>query len=181
MTVRELEQVTITALKAGNIDAFNLCYDLYFRALCSFANSMVRQPSIAEEIIQNVFLEVWLHREKLPDSSVKAYLLTMVKHDCFDHLKHQKLEEKYAGEYVKFNPEAYEDVFDNLINKDLEKSLQAAIEKLPAHCREIFVLSRFEYISYKGIAEKLSISVKTVENQIGKALKIVRQELDPFL
>ncbi len=182
MTVRELEQVTINALKAGSVEAFSLCYDLYFKALCSFANSMIKQPAVSEEIIQNIFLEVWINREKLPvQASIRTYLLKMVKNDCLDHLKHKKIAERYAGEFLRFNTEAFEDVFDMLVNKDLEKSLEAAIGKLPLQCREIFRLSRFEFMSYKCIAEKLGISIKTVENQIGKALKIVRQELDPIL
>lgn len=182
MTLKELEQVTISALKAGSIDAFNFCFDLYWRPLCSFANSMVRQPAVAEEIVQNLFLDLWINWHKLPEtSSLKAYLLTAVRHDCLDHLKHQKIREKYEGDYLQSHNFAYEDIFDDLINKDLEKSLQAAISKLPRQCREIFLLSRFEYLPYKNIAEKLNLSVKTVENQIGKALKIIRKELDPYL
>lgn len=182
MTLKELEQVTISALKAGSIDAFNFCFDLYWRPLCSFANSMVREPAVAEEIVQNLFLDLWINRHKLPEnSSLKAYLLTAVRHDCLDHLKHKKIREKYEGEYLESHNFAYEDIFDDLINKDLERSLQAAISILPKQCREIFLLSRFQYLSYKEIAEHLNISPKTVENQIGKALKIVRQALDPFL
>jgi RNA polymerase sigma-70 factor (ECF subfamily) len=182
MTVKELEQVTIIALKGGSIDAFNLCYDLYYKPLCSFANYIVKQPAIAEEITQTIFLDVWMNRDKLPEnSSIKAYLLTAVKHDCLDFLKHKKIEEKYAGEYLLSSVEHYEDIFDDLINKDLQESLDRAINKLPKHCREIFLLSRFNFLPYKDIANKLNISVKTVENQISKALRIVRKELDPFL
>lgn len=182
MTVKEFEQVTLAALKEGSIDAFNLCYDLYYKPLSSFANFFVKQPVVAEEITQNVFLEVWMHREKLPlNSSVKAYLLTAVKHDCLDFLKHKKIEEKYADDYLKANIDAYEDVFHGLVNKDLQKSLDLAINKLPTNCRQIFLLSRFNFLSYKEIAKRMNISIKTVENQIGKALKIVRKELDPHL
>ncbi len=182
MTLKELEQVTVLALKEGSIDAFNLCYDLYYKALCSFANFFVKQPAIAEEITQNVFLEVWINREKLPvNSSVKGYLMTAVKHDCLDHLKHKKIEEKYAGHYLRTAHESYEDIFQELVTRDLQISLDLAINKLPKHCREIFLMSRYNYIPYNEIAANLNISVKTVENQIGKALKIVRKELAPFL
>ena len=182
MTLKELEQVTILALKEGNIDAFNLCYDLYYRPLCSFANFFVKQPAVAEEITQNVFLEVWMNREKVPShTSVKAYLMTAVKHDCLDYLKHKKIEERYAGQYLQSAHDSYEDIFQELVSRDLQKSLDLAINKLPTHCREIFLMSRYNYIPYKEIAARLNISVKTVENQIGKALKIVRRELDPFL
>ena len=182
MTLKELEQVTILALKEGSIDAFNLCYDLYYKPLCSFANFFVKQPAVSEEITQNVFLEVWINREKMPaHSSVKAYLMTAVKHDCLDYLKHKKIEEKYVGQYLQTAHDSYEDIFHELVSRDLQKSLDQAINKLPKNCREIFLMSRFSYIPYKEIAATLNISVKTVENQIGKALKIVRRELDPFL
>ena len=77
--------------------------------------------------------------------------------------------------------DSYEDIFDDLINKDLQIALNIAIEKLPKQCKDIFLMSRFKYMSYKEIAATLSLSLKTVENQMGKALKIVRAELEPFL
>jgi RNA polymerase sigma-70 factor (ECF subfamily) len=182
MTLKELEQVTISALREGSIEAFNLCYDLYYKPLCSFANFFVKQPTVAEEIIQNVFLEVWMNRENLPvHSSLKAFLMTATKHDCLDYLKHKKIEANYAGHYLETNQDAYEDIFNELVSKDLQKSLDLAINKLPTQCRAVFLMSRFRYMSYKEIAVELNISIKTVENQIGKALKIVRKELDPFL
>jgi RNA polymerase sigma-70 factor, ECF subfamily len=182
MTIKELELVTIMALKEGSVDAFNLCYDLYFKTLCSFANFFVKNPEVAEEITQTVLLEVWINREKLPvHYSIKSYLMTAVRHDCLDYLKHKKIEERFAGDYLKIANERYDDIFNNLVDMDLQKSLDIAINKLPQHCREIFLMSRFKFMPYKEIAAELNISIKTVENQIGKALKIVRKELDPFL
>jgi RNA polymerase sigma-70 factor (ECF subfamily) len=182
MTVKEFEEITLSAIKQGSIDAFNLCYDLYYKPLCSFANFFVKMPVVAEEIIQNVFMELWLGREKIPlHSSVKSYLMTIVKHDCLDYLKHKKIEEKYSANYLKTVTDGYDHIFNDLVCKDLQKSLDITIDKLPPQCREIFLLSRFSYLSYNEIAEKLNLSVKTVENQIGKALKIVRKELEPYL
>ena len=182
MTLKELEQVTLFSLKEGNVEAFNLCYDLYFKALCSFANLIVKQPEIAEEITQNIFMEIWMKREKLPvNSSFKAYILTAVRNDCLDHLKHKKTVEKYTDLQIKNKTYAYDDIFNQLIDKELQAHLDSAIQKLPEHCRKVFLLSRFHYHSYKEIAGELNISIKTVENQIGKALKIIRKELDPYL
>ncbi len=182
MTLKELEQITLSSLKEGSVDAFNLCYDLYFRALCSYANLIVRQSEIAEEITQNIFMEIWMNRDKIPEhSSFKAYILTAVRNDCLDHLKHKKTVEKYNELLVKNKSLAYDDIFNQLIDNDLQKYLNSAIQKLPEQCRKVFLMSRFHYNSYKEIADKLNISVKTVENQIGKALKIVRKELDPYL
>jgi RNA polymerase sigma-70 factor (ECF subfamily) len=182
MTIKELEQITLYSLKEGNVEAFNLCYDLYYRPLCSYANFIVKNPDSAEEIIQNIFMEIWMNREKLPEnSSFKAYILTAVRNDCLDYLKHKKTVEKYAGLRIREKVVEYDDIFSRLIDKELQVYLNQAIEKLPEGCRKVFELSRFHYNSYKEIAEKLNISIKTVENQIGKALKIVRKELEPYL
>jgi len=182
MTLKELEKITLYSLKEGSVEAFNLCYDLYFKALCSFANLIVKQPEIAEEITQNILMEIWMNREKLPtETSFKAYILTAVRNDCLDHLKHKKMVEKYNDLQIRNQSYAYDDIFNQMIDKELQIHLDLAIKKLPEHCRNVFLLSRFHYHSYKEIAEKLNISIKTVENQIGKALKIVRKELDPYL
>jgi RNA polymerase sigma-70 factor (ECF subfamily) len=182
MTIRELEQVTITTLKEGSVEAINLCFDLYYAALCSTANYYVKQPTLAEEIVQGVFVDLWIHRDSIPTQlTVKGYLMTSVKHDCLDYLKHKKIEERYIDHFKDEMLDSYEDIFNDLVNKDLQKALNNAINKLPTQCREIFLMSRFKYMSYKEIAATLSLSIKTVENQMGKALKIVRTELEPYL
>ena len=182
MTIRELEQVTITALNDGSIDAINLCFDLYYAALCSTANFYVKQPTIAEEIVQGAFVDLWVNRKNIPaNSSIKGYLKLAVKHDCLDHLKHKKIEEQYADQLKDEMMDSYEDVFDDLVNKDLQIVLNSAINKLPKQCKEIFLMSRFKYMSYKEIATTLSLSLKTVENQMSKALKMMREELEPYL
>ncbi len=182
MTVREFEQVTITALKEGSVEAINLCFDLYYAALCSTANYYVKQPTVAEEIVQGAFVDLWINRENIPtQSSVKGYLLISVKHDCLDYLKHKKIEEQYSEHFKDTMMDSYENVFDDLVNKDLQKALNNAIDKLPNQCKEIFLMSRFKYMSYKEIADTLSLSVKTIENQMSKALRTVRIELDPYL
>ena len=178
MTVRELEQVTIHALKKGSVEAFNLCYDMYFSSLCAYANLILHNHEVAEEIVQEIFVNIWIKRNDLPvHTSLKAYLLKSVKNDCLDHLRHLKVKENYAVNFLKESSELYEEVFYDLINNDIQKSLDRAIEKLPTQCREVFTLSRFNYLSYREISDKLNISIKTVENQISKALKIVREEL----
>jgi RNA polymerase sigma-70 factor (family 1) len=182
MTIRELELVTITALKEGSVEAINLCFDLYYAALCSTANYYVKQPTLAEEIVQGVFVEFWINRVNIQEhTSVKGYLMLSVKHDCLDYLKHKKIEERYFDHFKEDTLESYEDIFNDLINKDLQKALNNAIAKLPKQCKDIFLMSRFKYMSYKEIAFSLSLSLKTIENQMGKALKIVRTELEPYL
>lgn len=182
MTAKEFEQVTLSALRNGNIDSYCLCYDLYFNVLCSYANSILKESAVAEEIVQNLFMEIWQNRDKLPDNtSLRAYLLTAVKNDCFDHLKHRRIEKRYAEEYIKTKQESYDNIFDDIVDREIQKFLQDAIDKLGERCREVFLLSRYSYLSYKDISEKLGISVKTVENHISSALKSLREELDHLL
>lgn len=182
MTVRELEQLTLNALKNGNTESYCLCYDLYFKVLCSYSNSIIRDPGVSEEIVQDLFLALWENREKLPDTgSLKAYLFTAVRNDCLDHIKHRKIEKKYAEEYMLTAITHYENIYSELLDKDISRHLDSAIGKLSERCREVFMLSRFHYLSYRDIADKLDISVKTVENQIVNALKILRKELDHLL
>ena len=182
MTVREFEQVTINALKEGNKEAFNLCFDLFYGVLCLFAKRLVGDLSTAEDIVQGVFVDLWIKRENISAyTSVKTYLFLAVKSDCFDFLQHKKVEQRYIDKVRNESPEEAEQEFTPFLEDDLQLLINTAVKKMPEQCSKIFYMSRFRYMSYKAIADELNISPKTVDNQIGKALKIVRQALDEFL
>jgi RNA polymerase sigma-70 factor (ECF subfamily) len=178
MTIREFEQITINSLRNGDTESFCLCYDIYFAPLCSYASRIIRNADESEELVQDLFLEIWQNRSRLPENgSLRAYLFTAVRNDCIDHLKHRKIEKKYADEYLLSAVSHYENIYSDLIDRDIQTQLDSAMNKLPGKCREIFTMSRFSHLSYREIAEKLGISVKTVENQMGNALKTLRKEL----
>lgn len=181
MTVREFEQITIKALKEGSLAAFDLCFKRFYAPLCAFARSNIGVKDVAEEIVQNTFAQLWEHRENLsPKTDIKSYLFIAVKNDCLDFARHRKVEQKYL-DYISSNHDENIEFFDNLIDEDFQKLINEVYNSLPERCRDIFYLSRLDEMSYKDISKKLNISVKTVENQIGKALKIVRQQLDKVL
>ena len=182
MTAREFEQLTLASLREGDVNSFCRCYDIYFDPLCSFAGTVLRNQAAAEEIVQSLFLELWQKRSDLPEEvPLRAYLLTSVKNDCLDYLKHRKIEKMYAEEYLRRTAVHYEDVFDRLVDRELQKALEEAVNRLPERTREVFTLSRYHYLSYKEIAARLAVSVKTVENQLGHALKALRKDLEQFL
>jgi RNA polymerase sigma-70 factor, ECF subfamily len=178
MTIREFEQITINALKEGNVDAFDLCFRRFYTPLVAFARSKTSTYDIAEEIVQNVFAELWERRESLsPKTEIKQYLFSVVKNDCYDYARHLKVEQKYL-DYLTTHQDDSFNFFDTLVDEDFQKLINKVYQLLPEQCRNIFYMSRLEEMSYKDISQKLGISVKTVENQIGKALKLVRQHLD---
>ena len=105
----------------------------------------------------------------------------MVRNACLNLIKHEKIKQKHAGEELASAERSHDGVTQDVLSLELEHKIHQAIETLPEQCRLIFKLSRFEELRYAEIAEQLHISVKTVENQMGKALKIMREHLRDYL
>jgi len=144
-----------------------------------FAKQYVYNNDDAEELVNDSFIAIWGKREELIfDQSLKPYLYTTVKNRCINFIKKNKIE---TIEIEKANYELVaEDTFDvlqQLNKKETENLIFAAIAKLPPKCKQVFLLSRKEELSYKEIAAILDINIKTVENQIGIALKFIRKKL----
>lgn len=136
----------------------------------------------SEEVIQNVFLDIWEKRKSLVfNSSVKAYLYKAVHNSSLNKLKHSKVRRLYAEDFVHHVSPVYNYTEQVLQKNELEKQIHFAINALPEQCRMVFKLSRFEEMKYSEIASHLNISVKTVENHMGKALKLMREHLKDFL
>ncbi|MEZ5017293.1 MAG: RNA polymerase sigma-70 factor [Flavipsychrobacter sp.] len=152
-----------------------------FKDLHGYACSILKDSDDAEEIVQNVFFKLWEKREKIPTlNSVPAYLYRSVHNECLNSIKHNKVKADYQSHslHVASNDT---NTSDNTTTKELEHRIHDAINSLPEQCRTIFQLSRFEELKYREIADKLGLSVKTVENQMGKALKVMRTKLADFL
>jgi len=147
----------------------------YYRMLCAFAMPYVKDAERAEDLVQDLFFRLWLDREKLTvNTSVKAYLFTAVRNRCLNEVKVQGRVRSLVEERDDVQEEdgRSEDEHTERIAR-----VQAAIEALPEERRRVFKLSRYEGLKYHEIAERLGISVKTVENQMGKALKTLREDL----
>lgn len=147
--------------------------------LCRLANRIVNNKAGAEDIVQDVFLKVWNSRETIQtDRPLEGYLYTATTNAALNYLESLSRLNKFRKEFVPANEEG---TSQNISVKELQAEFQKALDRLPPKCKVIFILSRFEGQRYKQIAEQLNISVKTVENQMGKALEIMREELKPFL
>lgn len=159
------------------IDDFKEIYDVYFDSLCKYLNFYTKDANTIEDIVQAVFLKLWENKDVLEVSQFKAYLFRSVRNRILnlqrDEQNRYKLLEKWFEEqqYEKSNEN------DAFRIEELIQIAQNAIETLPPKCREIFLLSKTENLTYKQIAEQKQLSVKTVENQMGIALKKIREYL----
>lgn len=183
-TVRmELSEEGIVALLAKRDEqVFEQVFKTHFKNLHAYAFTIVKDEMVAEEIVQDVFYKIWERPEKLSiGSSVAAYLYRAVHNESLNHLKHLKVRSKYQLHAVHQMKNETDSASKKIQLKELESKLCRALQELPEQCRTVFQLSRFEELKYREIADKLNISIKTVENQMGKALKLLRMKLIDFL
>ncbi|WP_339864895.1 RNA polymerase sigma-70 factor [uncultured Algoriphagus sp.] len=166
-------------------ESFEAVFKTYFKALHAYAMAILKESETAEEVVQSVFLKLWEKRETLEiSSSLKAYLYRAVYHDSLNHIKHLQVKRKHWDhahyEMTQGKPEQVGEQIKGQEN-ELYERYHLALEKLPEKCRMVFNLSRFEELKYQEIADRLEISIKTVEAHMGKALKTLRVELAEFL
>jgi RNA polymerase sigma-70 factor, ECF subfamily len=176
------EDGLIDRLSSRDEAAFEQVFKQHYKGLHAYAFTLVKDDDVAEEMVQNVFYKLWERSEGLKiTSTVAAYLYRAVHNASLNHLKHLKVRDQHQL-YVSYRMDAHTDTTAKKLQlKDLEKRLDAALAELPEGCRTVFQLSRFEELRYSEIAETLGISIKTVENQMGKALKLLRTRLVEFL
>ncbi|NML21502.1 RNA polymerase sigma-70 factor [Pseudoflavitalea sp. G-6-1-2] len=150
-------------------------FSRFYEPLCQYAYTLVKEMNVCEDIVQDIFMHVWEKKQSLVgNEGIRYYLYTAVRNNCLTWLQRNKKQmvtaltgqETIATEQVHLSPEKAETDFMAL--------LKSALDKLPPKCREVFVLSRMGKLTYQEIADSQGISVKTVENQMGKALKILR-------
>ncbi len=136
----------------------------------------------AEEIVQAFFVKFWENRSELKiQTSQRSYLFTSIRNACFNQLKHIQVREEYKLHNKREMEESKYSVDDEYQASELDDKIRRTIEALPESRRKIFIMSRYEGLKYKEIAEKLKISVKTVENQMGSAIKFLKLELADYL
>jgi RNA polymerase sigma-70 factor (ECF subfamily) len=162
---------------------FEAHFKNYFPPLHAYAQALLKDSEVANEIVQTVFLKLWEKREDLEISiSMKAYLYKCVYYDCLNYIKHEKVKMKHLelNRYGMENTRSVDASF-SIEDQEMQSKLNQALNNLPEKCRRVFLLSRIEELRYKEIALRLGLSVKTVEAHMGKALKTLRIELAEFL
>ena len=168
-------------IRAGDESAFDTVFRTHYAHLVRMAESVVREHALAEEVAQEVMLELWRRRETLQvEQTFRAYLLRSTRNRALNHVRHQRIVAREAAIAAIDAPNA-PSAEDEVLGTELEQAVRAAIDGLPKKCREVFLLSRDQGLKYAEIAVALEISVKTVEKRMGQALAELRQRLDQWL
>lgn len=175
--------LAIEQIRADDESAFDALFTTWYGKLYAYAFSVLQNETHAEEVVQTVFCRIWEKRRQWQiHTSMKAYLYGSVYHQCMDGMRRVKQARKYQRHVLQNNTEGQGiPAFGKAELKELEAKLQYALSQLPDQCRAIFQLSRFGGLKHREIAEQLGLSQKTVEAQVGKALKHLRDQLADFL
>ncbi len=176
----------VLSLREGKKSAYEEIYDDYFGVIYHLSLQYLHDATIAEEIVQDSFMKLWEIRETLNDQfNIRSFLYTITKNNCLNHLRNRKIALKHQANLqyleMQFNFEAMEKMGNYLDFETLREKIDQAISAMPADLRQTFLLSRFDELSYKEIAFKQTISVKTVEARMSKALRILRHDLKDYL
>ncbi len=169
----------LSGIRRGDSKSFDLLFDSYYERLCNYVTSIIQNNEVAEDIVQDLFANIWVNRKKMSVRvSFKSYLFRSSYNASLDYLKRLKVENKYQADISEQSPPSFNDSLEFL---ELLESMEESIEELPEQCKIIFKLSRFEQLKYKEIAQKLSISENTVDTQIRRALKKLREDFKDYL
>ena len=183
------DELLIEQLNQKQVGAFKILFDRFYRYLVLYAMKWVERQEIAEDVVQDVFVRVWLHRDNLrDDGTLQGYLLRSVYHASLNALKKganatayrswvaQQIEQSC---YAHYDPDDSE-VIRKLYSQEIAGQIDAAVESLSPKCREVFRMSHIEGLSNHEISERLGITLSTVENHIYNALKQLRQKLSHY-
>jgi RNA polymerase sigma-70 factor (ECF subfamily) len=168
-------------LRQGDTSAFDTIFRTWYGPLVGTAERMLRDRAVAEELVQDVMLELWRRRETLAaDGSAQAYLFQATRNRVLNHLRHLKIEQRSEPD-IRDETASTPHADAAVVHEELDVAVQRAVQSLPDRCREVFELSRVHGLKYSEIAKTLGISVKTVEAQMGKALRTLREQLAAWL
>ncbi len=172
------DQILIDRLRGGDELALTELYNKFWQALFMSAYNVIKDKELCEDIIQDIFMNIWHNREKIEiHISLKGYMYACARYQVFNHLRknkdkvHVELFDDLEKRFLSTTPET------QLMHDELVQQLNLIIESLPEKCQAVYKLSREEQLSHKEIAERLNISTKTVENHITKALHTIRSSM----
>lgn len=175
------DEIRFKNVQLGDENAFEILFKTYYARLCYYANSLTEDINEAEEIVQNMFLQIWEKRENINlEASFKSYIYKAVKNRCLNYLRNKKLKSGHLS-VIKMDEGDSFDANDALHLEEIHDKLYEVLEELPPKCKQIFQMSRMEGLKHQEIANQLDLKVKTVENQIGIALKYLRSNLTEYL
>ena len=172
------DQELVNGLIDGDEYAFQCIYERYAKALYRSAYQLLKDKELCEDLLQELFINLWIKRESLHISSLKPYLYVSMKNQVLMAIRSKR---RFLDEELLLELKAPEATEDYIHTKELQETLKKEIDLLPKRCKEIFSLSRIDQLSNREIAERLQISIKTVENQMTIALRAMKIFLQHFL
>ena len=176
----EKETDLLHKVKLGDVEAFEAVFNSHYAPLVGYGRTIIKDSDEAEDIVQQVFISIWEKRSDMEiHTSLRGLLYRSVHNACLNRIKHNKVRISYAKELTLTSSSSFTQ--EDIRQKELQKRIDDAVALLPEQCGKIFKMSRFDELKYQEIADQLGLSVKTVENQMGKALKIMRESLKDYL
>ena len=179
----EQENILLEKVKQSDKDAFHQLFTHFHDILFRFIVYRVHDPDLAEDITQDTFLRVWKTRDKIqPEKSFFSLIARIGTNLCYDHFRHMKVRRRHKDSIPEFGRSHFDEPETMNQMTELENEIQKIVnQKLPDKCRTIFILSRIEGKSNPEIAKLLDLSVRTIENQIYRALKVLKKNLKNYL
>lgn len=169
-------------ISKGDLKAFEEAFNLYAENLVRYAETLLKNTYDAEDVVQQLFVQLWAKRETTDvTTSLKSYLYRSVHNSCLNKIKQQGVRDSYAKYYTHVGNAVSGSAAQHVEGKEVQAAIDAAMDELPEQCRKVFRMSRYEQLKYHEIADELGISVKTVEAQMGKALKHMRLRLKDYI
>jgi RNA polymerase sigma-70 factor, ECF subfamily len=177
------DQGLLEAVSRSDEAAFDALFRTWYAPLCRYASGLTDGDlDEAEDVVQQVFIKFWEQRAGLTVHwSVKAYLYKMVHNRCLNRLRDARIRDQYKMRQAQVLENSFESAGAQVAEQEVNERLRRALTALPPQCRQVFELSRFEELKYREIADHLNISIKTVEAQMGKALRVLREHFADYL
>jgi RNA polymerase sigma-70 factor (ECF subfamily) len=176
------QSISFEKIKQGDTQEFERLFRAYYKYLCIYAENITGNAFDAEDIVCSMFVKLWEKREQLQIyATVESYIVSTVRHDALNYLKHAEIEERYRAkvEYQLTHadllmPGGADTPLDEVLGKELNEQIEKALRTLPPQCREIFVLHKIDGLSSQEVADTLNISINTVRTQLTRAMKKLR-------
>lgn len=175
------QQETINRIRQGDLSQFEKVFRHYYPLLCRYAMSFVKDMDQAHEVVQELFYQLWKNHKHLQiHSSLKAYLYRSTYNNCLQYIRKRNIEQVYQKKLSQQQNHPWSPL-EVMHQQQVSEIIEQTLDSLPLRCRQIFKMSRFEGLKYREIADQLSISIKTVEANMGKALKTFRERLKDYV
>jgi len=172
------EKIIIQKIRNGDETAFESLFHSYYHRLCQYVFRFIHNVPDAENLVEDIFFNIWKNRHNWqPKGTLKSYLYKAARNQAINYRKHQEIVDNFIKNDYNVLYSSITSPLENSSEKNIEALVRTAVEELPEKCGQIFKLNRFDGLSYAEIAQINEISVKTVENQIGRALKYLRSRL----